>query len=141
MKLTDFPEHIKQQYNLQSHAMNGCVYLKIRRSIYGLPQANKLSNKYLQDKLRPRGYYEVIHTPVLWKHISHPIDFSFVVDDFSMKYVGEDNSRHLINSLKEEFTISEDWKGGFYFGINLKWDYDKITLDISIPGYIQNKFA
>ena len=81
------------------------------------------------------------HTPGLWKHLSRPIDFYLVVDNFGVEYVDEDNAHHLINSLKEEFTISEDWKGGFYFGINLKWDYDKLTLDISIPGYIQNKFA
>ena len=41
IKLTDFPEHVHQQYNLQVHAKNGYVYLKIRRSIYGLPQAGK----------------------------------------------------------------------------------------------------
>ena len=58
------------------------------------------------------------------------------MDDFGVKYAGEDNALHLINSLKEEFTISEDRKGGLYYGINLKWDYDKRTLDISMPGYI-----
>ena len=40
------------------------------------------------------------------------------------------------DSLKEEFIISEYRKGGLYYGINLKWDYDKRTLDISMPGYI-----
>ena len=39
MKLTDFSEHVQQQYNLQAHAKNGYVYLEIQRSIYGLPQA------------------------------------------------------------------------------------------------------
>ena len=81
------------------------------------------------------------HNPGLWKHISHPTDYSLVVDDFGMKYVGEDNAHHLIYSLKEDFTISEDWKEGLYYGVNLKWDYDKSTLDISIPGYIKIQFA
>ena len=59
------------------------------------------------------------------------------MDDFGVKYIGEDNSRHIINSLKEEFTISEDWKGGLYCWINLKCDYDKQTLDIRMIVYIQ----
>ena len=101
MKLTDFLRHVQQQCNLQAHGKNGYIYLEIQRSIYGLPQASKLSNEYLRDKIQPHGYYEVIHTPGLWKHISHPIYFSLVVDDFGMKYVGEDNAHHLIDSLKK----------------------------------------
>ena len=34
------------------------------------------------------------------------------MDDFGVKYVDEENALHLINSLKEDFTISEDWRGG-----------------------------
>ena len=41
------------------------------------------------------------------------MDFYLVVDDFGVKYVDEENARHLIDSLKEEFTISEDWKGDY----------------------------
>ena len=100
MKLIDFPAHVQQQYNLHAHAKNGYVYLKIRRSIYGLPQAGKLANKYQRDKLLPHVYYEVSHTSGLWKHISQPIDFYLVMDDFGVKYIGEDNARHLIDSLK-----------------------------------------
>ena len=59
------------------------------------------------------------------------------MDYFGVKYVGEENARHLVYRFKEDFIISEDWKGVLYCGINLKWDYYKRTLDISIPGYIQ----
>ena len=41
MKLTDFPVHVQQQYNLHAHTKKGYVYLEILRSIYGLPQARK----------------------------------------------------------------------------------------------------
>ena len=136
MKLTDFPVHVQQQYNIHAHSKNGYVYLEIRRSIYVLPQEGKLGNEYLRDKLRPHGYYEVIQTPRLCKNISRPIYFSLVVDDFGVKYVGEDNYHHLIDSLKEDFTISEDWTGGLYYGIKLKWDYNKRTLDIVMQVFI-----
>ena len=58
------------------------------------------------------------------------------MDNFGVKYIGKDNAIHLIDSLKEDFTISEDFTGGLYCVINLKWDYNKRTLDISMPGFI-----
>ena len=93
MKLTDFPDHIQQQYNLQANAKNGYVYLEIWRSIHGLPQEGKLENKYIRKTIRPHEYYEVSNILGLWKHISRPIDFSLVLDDFGAKYVGKDNAR------------------------------------------------
>ena len=61
------------------------------------------------------------------------------MDDIGVKYFGEDNDRHLINSLKEDFAISEDWTGRLYCGINLKWYCDKLTLYISMSGYIRKQ--
>ena len=89
------------------------------------------------EKLRPKGYYEVSHTPGLWKHVSRPIQFTLVVDDFGVKYSRKEDIDHLIQSLKKDFTLSEDWKGDLYCGISLKWDYEERTLDISMPGYIK----
>ena len=86
MKLSDFPEHIIKQYDLRHKAKNGFVYIEIRHSIYGLPQSGRLANDYLCEKLRPAGYFKVQHTPGLWKHVSRPIQFSLVVDDFGVKY-------------------------------------------------------
>jgi hypothetical protein len=42
-----FPEWIIEQYNLQMHALNGFVYLGMRRAVWGLPQAGILANKLL----------------------------------------------------------------------------------------------
>ena len=47
MKLTNFPEHIIEQYDLHHKAKNSFVYIEIRRSIYGLPQSGRLANDYL----------------------------------------------------------------------------------------------
>ena len=43
------------------------------------------------------------------------------MDDSGVKYVGEDNARHLIDILNKDFTTSEDFKGGLYWIIDLKW--------------------
>ena len=84
-----FPEHIIQQYHLRNKMRNGFIYLEIRRGIYGLPQAGVISNKYFKEKLPPHGYYEVPHTPVLWRHISRPVQFRFISDNFGVKYFGK----------------------------------------------------
>ena len=105
--------------------------------IYGLPQSGKLVNGYLKEKLRPAGYYEVSHTPGLWKHISRPIEFTLVVDDFGVKYVGKEHVNHLITASKKDFKIGEDWTRGLYCGITLKWDYEHRIVEFSMPGYIK----
>ena len=91
----------------------------------------------MKVKLAPSGYYEVPHTPGLWKHISRHVEFTLVVENFGVKYVGEENIQHLIQSLKKDYTILEDWTDGLYFGITLKWDYEKRIVDVSMPGYIK----
>ena len=104
-----FPEHSIQKYDFRIKVKNGFIYLEIRKIIYGLPQAGMLKNKYLKEKLAPHGYYEVPHTPSLWKKISRPIQFSLVVNNFGVKYVRQEHVYHLISTLKREFTISEEW--------------------------------
>ena len=77
------------------------MWIEIRRRIYGLPQSGKLANKYLQKKLVPQGYYEIKHTPGLWKHISRPIQFTLVVDDFGVKYTRRKDAEHLLGILEK----------------------------------------
>ena len=89
MPLSIFPSWTRKQYNLDANALNGFVYWEIRKAIYGLPQAGMLANKQLRKHLKPAGFYEVAHTPGLWKHKRRPIQLSLIVDDFGVKYVGK----------------------------------------------------
>ena len=75
MPLSLFPEWIKQQYNLEEKALNGFEYWEIRKAVYGLPQAGMLENRQLSKHIKPAGFYEVDHTPGLWRHIHRPIQF------------------------------------------------------------------
>ena len=134
-----FPENVIQQYQLQGKEKNGLVYIDIRKAIYGLPQAGALANKLLKKQLSPAGYYEVLHTPGLWRHASRPIAFTLVVDDFGVKYMGKKYAEHLVNALKGKYKISEDWTGSLYFGIDLEWDYVARTLDFDMPIYIKTQ--
>ena len=97
LPLSEFPEHIIQQYNLRKKPKNGYVYVKIRRSIYGLPQEGALANKGLKENFTPHGYFEVTHTPGLWQNTTRPIYFSLVVYDFGVKYVDKADADHLIS--------------------------------------------
>merc|ERR1711966_38991 len=72
MPLSIFPQHIKEQYNLDNKAYQGHVWLEIRTAIYGLPQAGILANKQLRTRLAKHGYFEVNHTPGLWRHVPRP---------------------------------------------------------------------
>jgi len=133
-----FPEWIKKQYNLDTHARDGFVFLEIPRAVWGLPQAGILANKLLRKRLKPHGYYECTNTPGLWRHTN--ITFSHVVDNFGVKYVGKEHADHLINCLKTDtYKLTEDWEGDLYCGISLRWDYAKRRLDISMPGYIKKQ--
>eukprot|EP00978_Attheya_sp_CCMP212_P039595 scaffold207401_cov39-Attheya_sp.AAC.1 len=112
MPITIFPQHIIDQYQLMGLVYKGYIWIEIKRSIYGLPQAGKLANEFLRQKLAPHGYYEVKHTPGLWKHITKPLIFTLTVDDFGVKYVGKHHVLHLLGILEKEFTaVSTDWDG------------------------------
>jgi hypothetical protein len=89
MLLSRFPEEIIQKYNLNALAVDGWVYIEIRKGMYGLKQAGLLANQLLQTRLAPFGYYPAQHTPGLWLHKTRPISFTLVVDDFAVKYVGK----------------------------------------------------
>jgi hypothetical protein len=60
--LSQFPEEIVNKYNLNALAVDGWVYIEIRKGMYGLKQAGLLSNQLLQTRLAPFGYYPARHT-------------------------------------------------------------------------------
>jgi hypothetical protein len=84
MLLSRFPEEIVQKYNLNALAVDGWVYIEIRKGMYGLKQAGLLANQLLQTRLAPFGYYPARHTPGLCLHRIGPISFALVVDDFTV---------------------------------------------------------
>jgi hypothetical protein len=133
MLLSRFPEEIIQKNNL-----NGWVYIEIRKGMYGLKQAGLLANQLLQTRLAPFGYYRARHTPGLWLHRTRQISFTLVVDDFAVKYVGEQHAEHLRNALLWTYELTTDWTATVYSGMTLKWDYNTRTCDISMLGYVSN---
>ena len=62
--------------------------MEINKGMYGLPQSGILANKILKKRIAKDGYFEIPHTHGLWKHVSCPISFNLMVDEFGIKYVG-----------------------------------------------------
>jgi hypothetical protein len=136
--LSLFPEEIVDKYNLKALAVNGWVFVEIRKGMYGLNQAGLLANQLLQKRLAPFGNYPARHTPGLWLHETRPIAFSLIVDDFAVKYVGKHHADHLRNALLQSYELITDWEGKVYSGMSLKWDYKNRTCDIFMLGYVSN---
>jgi hypothetical protein len=102
--------------------------------MYCLKQAGLLANQLLQTRLTPFGYYPARRTPGLWLQKTPPISVTVLVDDFAVKYVGKQHAEHLRNALLRTYELTTDWTATVYSDMTLKWDYDKRTCDISMPG-------
>jgi hypothetical protein len=126
-----------QEYNLKSIVTDdGMIYTKANRDMYGLPQAGLLANELLEKSLNKRGYHHSKLVPGLWKHEWRPIQFTLVVDDFGVKYVGKEHALHLKATLEDNYGVTTEWNGKRYIGITLDWDYELEQVHLSMLGYI-----
>ena len=138
--MSQIPEEFIQEYNLQQFVTpDGWVCFKITQGMYGLPQAGALAHAKLTSFLAPHGYTLTKNTPGLWTHSTLPIAFTLVVDDFGVKFFGEDHAKHLLDILlANDEGVHEDREGKLFYGITLKWDYIRRTCELSMPGYIES---
>jgi hypothetical protein len=128
------PLEINTQDALLHLVSDGHIYIKVKKGMYGPPQAGILANLLLAKRLAPHGYRHTKSTPGLWAHDTLPVTFSLVVVDFGIKYEGLANEHHLIHALEQHYTVSKDWTGALYYGITLHWDYLHRHVDLSMPG-------
>ena len=139
LKLRNLSEYFFKLYNLASKVdKNGFIYLEIRRGMYGLPQAGILAQQLLENQLNNKGYSQDSLVPGLWTHACRPITFILCVDDFRVKYVGKQHAAHLISILEEHYTISQDYNGARYFGMDIDWEYTNRELHLSMLSYVQD---
>jgi hypothetical protein len=103
MLLTRFLEEIVDKYNLKALAVDGRVYIEIRKGMYGLKQAGLLATQLLQKRVAPFGYYPARRTSGMWLHKTIPIAFSLIIDDFAFKYVGKQHTAHLRDALLRSY--------------------------------------
>jgi hypothetical protein len=106
--------------------------------MYGLPQAGIIANQLLARRIAIHGYHRTEFTLGLWRHVTRPIQFTLVVDDFGVQYGGKEHVQCLIDALETDYTIYKDWTCGLYCGITLKWDYENKHVELSMPGYMKD---
>ena len=129
------PQEIMDKYGLYDLECDGFVYIEVRGGMYGHPEAGRLAHDELVAHLKPYGYEPTPLTPGLWVHKTNGITFTLVVDDFGIKYKG-DNIQHLINALRDKYTITIDMSGSLFCGVSLEWRYKIGEVRCSMPGYI-----
>jgi hypothetical protein len=120
MKLSNIPDKIIHEYKLRDKTTpSGSIYIVTNRGMYGLPQSGLIANELLEKRLNEHGYQQSKLVPGLWQHNTHPIQFTLVVDDFGVKYVGKEHARHLKKVLEMHYKLTCDWTGTRYIGITL----------------------
>jgi hypothetical protein len=68
IRFNNIPQEFIFEYNLTHHTLEGWVYLKIVKGIYGLLQSGILAKKLLEKHLNDADYYQLDATPGLWRH-------------------------------------------------------------------------
>jgi hypothetical protein len=109
--------------------------------MYGLPQAGIITQQLLEKQLQQHRYHQSKATPGLWKHNTRPISFTLVIDDFGVKYVGEENTQHLLDTMRQFYKCSCDWDGKQYCGLTIKRDYNGQKVHLSMPHYVNKALA
>jgi hypothetical protein len=138
LKISDMPDNVIKHYKLHDIVTpDGHIYCEIQKGMYGLPQVGIIVQELLADCLKQHGYTQSKTTPGLWSHKTRPIQFSLVVNNFGVKYVGKENALHLLNTIQKHYKCSCDWDGKRYCGLTIKWDYEGRKVHLSMPTYVK----
>ena len=110
--------------------------------MYGLPQAGIIAQELLEKRLAEHGYYQskIVHGG-LWKHKTRPICFCLVVNNFAVKYVNQEDTNHLISTIRKYYPMTLDEEATKYIGLTIQWDYTNQKTHIHMPGYLNKAFV
>ncbi len=137
LKLSVISEKILIEYKLCEIAtLDGYVYCKIRKGMFGLPQVGIIAQELLQECLAKVGYHQSKIVPGLWTHEMRNTCFTLVVDNFAIKYTNMEDAKQLIDALQKDYTITVDWNATKYIGITIEWDYKTQKVYTHMPGYL-----
>ena len=76
--------------------------------------------------------------PGLWKHITRPIQFTLVVDDFGIKLTSSQDSEHLSSELEDLYVTTKDCEGTNVLGLTLNRYYTTKTVKMYMPKYVKS---
>ena len=116
------------------------VLFRADKTIYGLKESGKLSNNMLVPLLHKFGFVET-PTPCLFRHLTRPITFVLVVDDFGVKYQNRDDFDYLVQALSSCYHVKAHPLAHKFLGFTIQHDRTARTLALSYPGYIDALLA
>ena len=94
------------------------TYADIIKVMHVLPQEGQIENYFLTKNLAPQGTTSV-STHYFYGGTNEDQWFSLIVDDFGVKYVGKQETEHLITCIPKYYPVSVDWTGGLCCGVSL----------------------
>ena len=92
---------------------DGWLYFEINKGMDGIPEAGRLANDLLRQRLKEYGYYECTHTPRYRRHLWKPTSWTLIVDDFGIKYTNKKDIDELLGIM--EIVQDENRLGWFEF--------------------------
>ena len=132
------PEDIRKHYDLGDKVTSdNCVYIRIKKGMYGLKQAAVLAYNELKEKLQPQGYSPVTGTVRRWEHETRKTKFCLCVDDFGIKYFSIADASHLLQAIGNHYTYTKRWDDNNYCGLTFDWNYKAGCVDVSMPGCVK----
>ncbi len=111
------------------------ILFRIDKTMYGLKESGNLSNMRVVTLLSSFGFHETF-TPCLFRHVSRPILFVLVVDDFGVKYHNRVDFDYLVSCLTTLYHVKAHPTGTKFLGFTVKHDRPSRTLAVSYPGYV-----
>ena len=85
--------------------------------MYGLPQAGIIAQQTLEERLGKEGCFQRKFTQDLWSHKWCSIQFSLVVDNFRVRYIGKEHAEHMVELIrKKHYEMTTDWESEKYCG-------------------------
>jgi hypothetical protein len=91
----------------------------------------------LAKRLKEHGYNQSKTTPGLWTHEWHSINFSLIVDNFGIKYIGEEHAQHLRQAVQKYYMCLFKKEGDGHCRLPIKWDYASKKVHLLMPTYVE----
>ena len=62
--------------------------------------------------------------------------FCLCVDDFGIQYFSKDDIDHLLRAFQTKYTITKDFTGKKFCGLDLRWNYTNGWVDVSMDNFV-----
>ena len=79
-------KEVIDEYELMKNQINGFLYVRVEKGMYGIVQAGIIAHTALKEHLQPFGYEPAPITPWLCRHNKNGLTSTLVVDYFGIKY-------------------------------------------------------